>query len=226
MIVHVPHSSTNTDYLKVSQHCVDMITDHYTDDIFYYPTEHFIVSEYNRMVVDLERLENDPLAAIGNGVLYMKDCNGLTIYRNENKDKQLYQYYLDHHVKLNTIVHNQLHYLNKCILVDCHSFSQEQAGVDYAPDFCIGYNDDLTHDPVLVDMIVNFIASSGFSVDVNFPYSNSMSIREPIEGFKSVMIEVNKNLYMDQITLEKTNNYNNIKSLIGKLLAIIDDYET
>lgn len=53
------------------------------------------------------------------------------------------------------------------------------------------------------------------------PFSNSKTFDVPIE-YHSVMIEVNKCLYMDELTLEKTDGFDQLKadiqSLYDKLL--------
>ena len=61
----------------------------------------------------------------------------------------------------------------------------------------------------------------GYSVEFNKPYSNSITPQMPFP-YTSVMIEVNKRLYMDEQTLEKAEGFEKLKqdiqSLYGTLL--------
>jgi N-formylglutamate amidohydrolase len=111
------------------------------------------------------------------------------------------------------------------LLIDCHSFSSRPNLLNRNPpniDICIGYNDDATcPDKVVIGNIVQHFKSLGYKVGINEPFSNSKTFEVPVE-YHSVMIEVNKRLYMDEQTLEKTDGIytlkQDIQSLYPKLL--------
>ena len=77
------------------------------------------------------------------------------------------------------------------LLIDCHSFPSDL----YDCDICIGHNSDETYDEQMVSLVKQHFEKSNYKVSVNEPYSNSLS---PETGFtyKSLMIEVNKRIYM------------------------------
>jgi len=111
------------------------------------------------------------------------------------------------------------------LLIDCHSFSALPNLLNSTPpdiDICIGYNDDETcPDMVVIGNIVQYFKSLGYKVGINKPFSNSKTFSVPV-AYHSVMIEVNKRIYMNEYTLEKTNGFKrlkqNIQSLYEKLL--------
>jgi N-formylglutamate amidohydrolase len=89
-------------------------------------------------------------------------------------------------------------------------------------DICIGYNDDDTcPNKVVIGNIVQYFKSLGYKVGINEPFSNSKTFTVPVK-YNSVMIEVNKRLYMDEQTLEKAEGFEKLKqdiqSLYGTLL--------
>ncbi len=106
------------------------------------------------------------------------------------------------------------------LLIDCHSFSSQPNLLNSNPpniDICIGYNDDATcPDKVVIGNIVQHFKSLGYKVGINEPFSNSKTFEVPVE-YHSVMIEVNKRLYMDEQTLEKTDGFDRLKADIQSL---------
>jgi N-formylglutamate deformylase len=73
------------------------------------------------------------------------------------------------------------------------------------PDICIGTDEHHTSKK-LTECVVGFFKSKGYSVCINTPYSGSMV---PLKYFRSslklstIMIEVNRKLYMNEMTKEK-----------------------
>ncbi len=201
IILHIPHSSTVgiTDKgsgWRATPSFIDgpvrKLTDWYTDVLFTQAAgyDSAIVFPYSRFCVDVERLENDPLEKIGQGRLYTR------FNRHErNMDKTNVDRWLDacnEHYKL---LEGEIE--ENAILIDCHSFSPAS---DTDVDICIGHNDDWSFDPLLVQIAVKTFKDSGYSVAVNAPYSNSLTPTST-HKYKSLMLEVNKKVYMNEPTL-------------------------
>jgi N-formylglutamate amidohydrolase len=88
-------------------------------------------------------------------------------------------------------------------------------------DICIGYNDDETHpNKVVIGNIVQYFKSLGYKVGINTPFSNSKTFSVPSK-YHSVMIEVNKRLYMNEHTLEKNEGFERMKTDIQSLYGIL-----
>ena len=84
---------------------------------------------------------------------------------------------------------------------NCHSFTSKLHNCD----ICIGFNNDFSYDKDIVDIIINEFTKSGYSVAVNEPFSNSITPKADV-NYKSVMIEVNKKVYMNETTLKLNPN--------------------
>lgn len=201
IVLNIPHSSTNGICSKRSgwplnlsfiNHWVRDLTDWYTDIIFT-QSEHYdasVVFPYSRFCCDAERLENDPMEKIGQGILYSKYH-----YLERNLSQEDKEYWLSKYYEHQQNLANEL--CEDSILIDCHSFLEK----DNESDVCIGFNDDWSYDKRIVDIIKHTFIDFGFTVSINTPYSNSITPKCPFK-YKSVMIELNKNLYMDTKTLE------------------------
>ena len=83
------------------------------------------------------------------------------------------------------------------ILVDCHSFPSDVSDCN----ICIGHNEDWSYDKRIVDGVVRIFKNSGYTVEINKPYSNSIAPPKDFH-YKSIMIEVNKRIYMNERTLQ------------------------
>lgn len=204
IVLNIPHSSINGIFDKNTGNWVlnpffinDVVrkhTDWYTDVLFTVKDMEGIkpvVFPYSRFVCDVERLENDPLEEIGQGIIYTH-FNGYK--RNElSKDiKSDLLYYRDIHIQfLETSLKEG------DVLIDCHSFTPDE---DCRTDICIGYNDDWSYNEKLVDTVISTFKKHGFVVTENEPYSNSINPEFEFD-YSSIMIEVNKRLYLDERTL-------------------------
>ncbi len=159
----------------------------------------------NRFVVDAERLLNDSMEKIGQGIVYeWYDCRpqmDVTLKREVTADERV-ALYLEREEHLRgmeaVILANDEAGYGNCV-VDCHSFPEFKGDVD----ICIGYNEDYSRptDAVL-GRVKDIFTEAGMSVWFNKPYSNSLT---PVldenraklrHGYKSLMIEVNKRKYL------------------------------
>ena len=65
----------------------------------------------------------------------------------------------------------------------------------------------------------------GFSVRCNDPFSGSIVPLKFYQAYKrvsSVMIEVNRALYLDEVTGEKSQDFDEVQASISSLLSAID----
>ena len=140
---------------------------------------------FSRFFCDVERLENDPLEKIGQGIVYTRF--GLLKRTVSDGEKQFaINSFHEHWQRLVKALSP------RTLLVDCHSFPADLSGTD----ICIGLNDDWSRpDSGIINKVVSHFRSKGYSVGINEPYSNSIS---PDAGFRygSLMIEVNKQTYL------------------------------
>ncbi|WP_413479594.1 N-formylglutamate amidohydrolase [Vibrio hibernica] len=223
MILHIPHSSTETLDRNISQHDINRGTDWFTDELFWHSNSDRLVQKHSRFIVDCERLpdEIEPMLKDGYGISYTKDFDGNPI-EVQNKPEMM-KIYENHHTDLNILVNHILPYIPVVFVVDCHSFGYEQNKADI--DFCLGFNDDFIEFEMLEE-IKNLLVSKGYKVGINAPYSNAIvpSQHYGNEDVKSLMIEVNKRLYLTD-DLKRSDGFETTKNVITEILEIISERE-
>lgn len=116
--------------------------------------------------------------------------------------------------------------------IDCHSMpargdsSSEDGPVDRA-DFIVGDRDGTTCDPGFTTLIVDHLRTAGYDVAINDPYKGVELVKrysDPFAGRHSVQLEVNRRLFMDEVTLAKTEDYLRMEQTIATLCQAIITY--
>lgn len=229
IFLHVPHSSVVfPDESNVMFDDLDneerLLIDYYTDELFV-PQQRVdsidsMVFPFCRLYCDVERLVNDPLEKQGLGISYSRWVKNGSC-RSFSSLRSAFRLYADFHADVSVKL---LDLRERILLIDCHSFSALPNLLNSNPpdiDICIGYNDDETcPSKVTIGNIVHYFRSKGYKVGINKPFSNSKTFSVPIP-YHSVMIEVNKRLYMDEHTLEKTDGFYRLKDDIQALYEML-----
>ena len=238
LILHIPHAS---DFIpKLDGYLVDLktlekeiltLTDWYTDELFFCADSTLIKAEFSRVFCDVERFSEDKeevMAKFGMGVFYERAEDG-SLMRNLDKDLKkgfLEKYYWPHHNRLEKAVEDQIENSGKALIVDCHSFPSVPLARDLSqakdrPDFNIG-TDDFHSPKHLVDYSKEFFESRGYSVGIDWPYSGSivpMKYYKKNKAVQSMMLEVNRALYLEEPTNQKSQNFQFIQELVKEFLA-------
>lgn len=244
LVVHIPHSSTEIPFLDgyVSsqdeiQDEIIKLTDWYTDDLFDSEVDDKIVTPFSRIFCDVERFADNELEVMskfGMGVLYEKFDNGnlLRIVSPELKQDVLKDYYWVHHALLSKAVKTSLEQTKSCLILDCHSFPSSpltRAIVqdEIRPDFNIGT--DSYHTPKhIIDESINYFKSKGYTLGIDTPYSGSivpMEYYQKDNSVTSIMLEVNRGLYLKENTNEKSQNYNKTKEIVQGYMNLLRSLE-
>jgi N-formylglutamate amidohydrolase len=172
--------------------------DWYTDLMFEdrsNPRIQAVVAEFSRFVVDMERLDDDPLEAEGQGKVYTHYGYGRRSGLTPEMRAKLEQLWLDYQHRLLAAVQAR----PNSLLIDCHSFCAREAE---DIDVCLGYNDDWSRpSDATLRRITEVFEEQGYRVGINTPYSNAktpLAERLGDGGYKSFMIELNKCTYMHE----------------------------
>jgi N-formylglutamate amidohydrolase len=117
--------------------------------------------------------------------------------------------------------------------VNCHSMpamssviSEEGPGKARA-DFVLGDRDGSTCDPAFTAFVAGLLADMGYEVKVNDPYKGVELVRafsDPGAGRHSLQVEVNRRLYLDERTGEKTAGFTRLARDIERMVRGICDY--
>jgi N-formylglutamate deformylase len=239
VLIHLPHSSLHIpaevrkDILLGDTELENellAITDRYTEELYAFEAAVTVENEYSRLVFDPERFRNDAeegMARFGMGVVYTATVDGrrMRILTSEEREDMVRQYYDPYHQRLEAAASRILDEQGKCLLIDGHSFPALPLPFELdqnpdRPDICIGTCDFHTPEWLTHSMEEN-IRSHGLSVCRNFPFAGTMV---PMKYYRkdsrisSVMIEINRRLYMDEKTGGKLPGFQKTRELIQGLL--------
>ena len=222
IIKHIPHASLDLpkEYSDFSKGVVFgkgllidnyKMTDLFIDKLFENIDGIEIIFPYSRIYCDVERNKDnskEPMFKYGQGYEYRKSITGNTYNRHfsfngVDPDRNVLKHYDEHHKRLTDETRKILSNNKKILILDLHSFSDEQANAvgntGPYPDICIGVNDPVQSEPYL-KVIIKRIKEKGYSYKINFPYKGSIFpydlTEEELKNVCSIMIEVNKRLYL------------------------------
>ncbi len=220
-MIHVPHASRAIppevrrgivlDDRELERELDDLV-DHFADQLVAgaLPGARRVVCPVGRLVADVERFEddrNEPMAARGQGAVYIRSSRGLPLraeLAESRRETILARYYRPHHARLEAAVERALDRHGRALVIDVHSFPDRPLPVDLdqspdRPDICFGT--DPYHTPwALVREAVRLAGDLGWRSAVNRPYAGSMV---PLRYYRnsmavaSIMVEVNRRLYVD-----------------------------
>ncbi|MDS1140154.1 N-formylglutamate amidohydrolase [Pusillimonas sp. SM2304] len=94
-------------------------------------------------------------------------------------------------------------------------------------DFVLGDRDGTTCDPTLIGIIEDFLLERGYTVARNDPFKGVALIARigrPRENRHSLQIEVNRALYMDEDTYEKSANFGKLQTDLTLLSARVAEF--
>jgi len=212
MILHIPHSSRDTlgkEFLCDLEAELDRMTDIDTDKLYDYPHATKVIFPISRLVCDVERFCDDSMEEMcqqGMGVCYTHTANGepLRVFEEGEREEIIEKYYRPHHQTLTDAVSKELQEHGQALVVDCHSFPNDPLPCNPnqripRPDICIGT--DPYHTPTaLVEHTKDYFTSCGYTVGIDDPFAGTlipMKYYHSNERVQGVMLEVNRNLYID-----------------------------
>jgi N-formylglutamate deformylase len=106
------------------------------------------------------------------------------------------------------------------------AISAEGPGVPRA-DFVLGDRDGTTCAPEFTAFVKQVLSGFGYDVRVNEPYKGVELVRKhgrPAERRHSLQIEVNRKLYMNEETFEKTPGFARVQAELGQLIERLADF--
>ena len=242
MILHIPHASPlipdnlrNQIILSEQELASELrlMTDWFVDELFVFPEASVVRFPISRLLVDVERYAKDadePMSRVGMGVIYTSTAHGKRLKRKfqpEEREMLLLRYYRPHHQELEVQVEKELSKYGSALIVDCHSFPSHPLPCDVdqtvpRPPFCIGKAAFHTPDH-LVERAEQTLMKLGHVPLINRPYIGSIvpASYDDDPRVLSIMIEVNRSLYMDEIKGTRRADFAPIREQVGFLLSSI-----
>ena len=240
LILHIPHSSADIPLMdgyvlpKIELELeIIKLTDWHTDDLFKNKNDVEVIAPFSRIFCDVERFSDDSkevMSKFGMGMLYTTlDCGDeMRIVTPKLREKILKEYYNVHHKKLEKEVEKMINDEGDCLIIDCHSFpniplerSLDKRGG--RPDINLGT--DSFHTPqFIVQLSEQFFKGKGFSVGIDYPYTGSIvptKYYQKNQNVSSLLVEVNRKLYLNHGTNVKSKRYFEIKTIINEYLELV-----
>ena len=119
------------------------------------------------------------------------------------------------------------------VLIDCHSMpgNIRVAGSGVRPDFIVGDRYGTSASAELSHAALQFLEELGFNAVRNKPYAGGFITEHygrPARGLHALQIEVNRSLYIDEITLQKRPDFDalvgSISLFMEQMAAFVEDY--
>lgn len=210
-----------------------------------------IAARFPRAFVDVNRepyeldpeLIDGPLPAFAN-VRSVRVAGGLgTIARIVADQEEIYrerlpiavvmqrieQLYGPFHEALSSLVSGTCGHYGMAFLIDCHSMPSSAVGdnTPQRPDFVLGDRFGTSCDGRLTRCFRDRLAALGYSVQINRPYAGGFITEHygrPRHAVHALQVEINRGLYMDERTLEKSPGFADLQDdLIRVTEALIRD---
>jgi N-formylglutamate amidohydrolase len=110
------------------------------------------------------------------------------------------------------------------VLIDCHSMPSTPVGQPSSsrPDFVLGDRFGASCDIKLTRLLREALAVSGHEVHVNRPYAGGFITEHygrPGRGFHALQLEINRALYLNEATFERTQGFAGLSTTLARVFA-------
>ncbi|HJS79040.1 MAG TPA: N-formylglutamate amidohydrolase, partial [Vitreimonas sp.] len=105
------------------------------------------------------------------------------------------------------------------VLVDCHSMPSNARGA-HAPDIVLGDRFGASCHPSVTALAEATLRRLGYRVARNAPFAGGHTTQtygRPAGGLHALQIEINRALYIDERTLERTSGYIRVRADMSRL---------
>ena len=157
------------------------------------------------------------------------------IYRKKlsfaDAEARITSVYKPYHRALRELIGRAWNRFGYCILVDCHSMPSTGLPVDIARDggpidMVLGDRSGMSCARAVTEAVESSLGAMDYHVTRNNPYAGGFTTQhygDPVNGVHAIQIEINRNLYMDEVTLQRRADFGKLKSdislLVGHLAA-------
>ena len=172
-----------------------------------------------------------PRVAGGLGTIPRIVSEGEDIYRGRidfaDARHRIEQVYMPYHRALSALVGEVMNKAGEVLLVDCHSMPAS-ATAHVAPpasrsvDVVLGDRFGAACGEDVTAFAEERLAARGLRVLRNKPYAGGFITQNhgaPHRGQHALQVEINRSLYMDEATLEKTGDFDALKDTLGQVVA-------
>jgi len=185
------------------------------------------------LVKDVRRVSQNPRVASGLGVIPRVVANGRQIYSGkislEEAHRRITYYWRPYHDMLQTLLDESQNAFGEAILIDCHSMPHE--ALDHVgppgaarPQIVLGDRFGASAAGDVVEKLEAAFTSAGLRVARNMPFAGAHIVQHygrPSRGQHAVQVEIDRALYMNETTLQPSDDYVAFKKLLTSTMADI-----
>ena len=158
------------------------------------------------------------------------------IYRTklyfQDAERRIETVYRPYHQALAALIARAHARFGFCILIDCHSMPSAglpvtAVGDPRTIDMVLGDRSGVSCAPAVTDAVDAFLTERGHRVTRNNPYAGGFTTQhygDPAAGTHVLQVEINRALYMDEVTLERGPGFaalkNDLNGLMARLVAL------
>lgn len=166
----------------------------------------------------------------GLGTIARVVASGETIYRGKlpfaEAERRVRQFWQPFHATLQALIGGTTATFGGCLLIDCHSMpSPGMSGRPGKPaDFVLGDAHGTACAPHITRMVERALIDLGYTVRRNEPYAGGYITRHygrPRERVQALQVEVARELYMDEVRIERLPRFERVQEHIGTLIEMI-----
>ncbi len=179
-----------------------------------------------------------PRVAAGLGTIARVVANGAEIYSCkldfDEAHARIERYYRPYHDALEDLITATRTRFSTCILIDCHSMPsiggpmENDAGRRHQVDFILGDAHGRSCARPLTRLVEDTLREMGYSVVRNTPYAGGFITRNygrPQRRVHALQIEINRALYMNETTFERTSGLAEVAANMKLLAARLAELE-
>jgi N-formylglutamate amidohydrolase len=143
--------------------------------------------------------------------------------------ERIERYYHPFHQALADLLQEQRSFFGRAILIDCHSMpsASSDPSSGQRPHFVLGDRFGVACDPRLTRFVRDTLLGYGYSVQLNRPYAGGFITEhygKPAAGIEALQIEINRGLYLNEATLEKTAGFAGLKLALTAMAGALIEW--
>ncbi|WP_459618144.1 N-formylglutamate amidohydrolase [Bordetella sp. 2513F-2] len=175
-----------------------------------------------------------PKVKLGKGLVWRMLDDGTPLYDRklsvEEVRHRIEACWKPYHAALGELMDHAHARFGKVWHINCHSmpsvagaYATDKPGLVH-PDFVLGDRDGTTSDPAFCAFVADWLRQRGYDVAVNDPYKGVEIVRafgRPADNRHSLQVEINRKLYMDEVTLRPHEGYGRLKQHLRELTAAL-----
>ncbi len=174
-------------------------------------------------------------ARLGHGLIWRLCPPDINIYARklspEDVRRRIDRYWRPYHDLLRQSIDSLHRRFGAVWHVNCHSMPSGAKGYFLngagQVDFVLGDRDGTTCSAEFLDVVCATLRQMGYTVKINDPYKGVELVRaysDPAAGRHSLQIEINRALYMDEVTFEYLPGFDALRKNIDRLIGAICEF--